>query len=84
MKVLLSSPNKNVVLSHSFLTFLRSFCKLKAQFLTVWENFAPPLGIQPSFFALGQGVGQKIALVAGIHSLKNFPGLARGDVPSWN
>ena len=74
-KGFLSSPNKKVVLSLSFLNFLRIFCKLKEQFLRVWENFAPPPGIRPSFFAR----------VAGIRSLKKiFPVVARGDVPSWN
>ena len=64
---------------------LKDFCKLKEQFLRVWENFAPPPRIRPSFFAPGQGIRQKIARVAGIRSLKNiFPGVARGDISSWN
>ena len=50
--VLLSSPNKKFVLSRSFLNFLTISCKLKVQFL---ENFAPPPGIRPSFFASGAG-----------------------------
>ena len=65
-------------MSRSFLNFLRIFCKLKEQLLRVWENFAPPLGIRPSFFALGQGIRQKFARVARIRSLKKyFPGVAR-------
>ena len=74
-KGFLCSPNKNVVLSHSFLNFLRIFCKLKEQFLRVWENFAPPPGIRPSFFARGQGIRQKsLPRWPGFARSKNFPG----------
>ena len=79
-KGFLSSADKKVVLSRSsFNFFLGFFCKLKKQFLQVWENFAPPSGIQPSFFASGQGIRQKnLPRVAGIRSLKKiFPGVAR-------
>ena len=52
---------------------------LKEQFLRVWENFAPPPGIRPSFFAPGQWIRQKIARVTEIRSLKKiFPEVARG------
>ena len=69
------SPNKKFVLSGSFLNFLRTFCKLKEQSLRVWENFAPPPGIRPSFFVLGQVIRQKTC-PGGRDSLaqKNFPG----------
>ena len=85
-KGFLSSPNKKVVLSRSFLNFLRIFCKLKEQFLRVWENFAPPPGIRPSFFAPGQGIRQKILPGwSGFARSKKFSrGLPGGDVPSWN
>ena len=68
-KGLLNSPNKKFVLSRSFLNFLRIFCKLKEQFLRVWENFVPPSGIRQSFFASGQGIRQK--------KLPGWPGLTR-------
>ena len=42
-----------------FLIF-EDFCKLNTeQFLRVWENFAHPRVIRPSFFAPGQGMRQK-------------------------
>ena len=44
------------------------------QFLRVQENFAPPPGIRPSFFALGQAIRRK----------KFAQELAGGDVSSWN
>ena len=72
---MLNSPNKKFVLSHSFLNFLRLFCKLKEQFLQVWENFAPPPGIRSSFFAPGQGIRQK--------KLPGWPGFARSKKFSW-
>ena len=68
-KGFLNSPNKKFVLSRSFLNFLRIFCRLKEQFLWVWENFAPPPRIRPSFFAPGQGIRQK--------KLPGWPGFAR-------
>ena len=88
IKVLLNSPNKKFVLSRSFLTFFRIFCKLKEQFLRVWENFAPTPGVQPSFFASGQGIRQKkLPGWPGFACLKKFsrglPG-GGGNVPSWN
>ena len=83
---MLSSPNKKFVLSGSFLNFSRTFRKLKEQFLRGWKNSDPLLGIRPSFIATGQGIRAKEnARVAGIRSLKKFsPGVARGDVLSWN
>ena len=74
-KPLMGAVGKKFVLSRSFLNFLRIFCKLKEQFIQVWENFAPPPGIRPSFFAPGQGIRQKNCL-GGRDSLapKNFPG----------
>ena len=66
---MLSSPNKKFVLSRSFLNFLRIFGKLKEQFLRVWENFVPPPGIRPSFFAPGAGDQTK--------KLPGWPGFAR-------
>ena len=76
---MLNSPNKNFLLSRSFLNFLMIFRKLKEQFLRVWENFAPPPRIRPSFLLRGQGIRQKIAWVAGIRSLKKILlGVARG------
>ena len=52
---MLSSPNKKFVLSRSFLNFLRIFCKLKGEFLRIWENFAPPLGNLTIIFCPGAG-----------------------------
>ena len=47
---------------------------LKEQFLRVWENFAPPPGIQPSFYAPGQGIRQKnLPGRPGFARSKNFP-----------
>ena len=43
---------------------LKDFCKLKEQFLRIWEKFSQPPGIRPSFFAPEQGIRQKIARVA--------------------
>ena len=69
-----------VLLSRSLLNFLRTFASL------IWSSFFEfgkilphPRGIRPSFFALGQGIRQKIARVVGISPLKKlFPGVARG------
>ena len=59
-----------VLLSRSLLNFLRTFASFNMeQFLRVWENFAPPPGIRPSFFAPEQGIRQK--------NLPEWPGLAR-------
>ena len=71
-----------LILSRSFLNFLRIFCKLKEQFLRVWENFAPPPGIRPSFFAPGQGIRQKKNCPGGRDSLaqKSFPGGCPGGM----
>ena len=43
------------VLSRSFLNFLRIFCKLKGEFLWVWETFAPPPGNLAIIFCPGAG-----------------------------
>ena len=53
---------------------------LKEQFLRVWENFAPPPGIRPSFFAPGQGIRQKNlpGWPEFVRSKKFSPGLSGG------
>ena len=70
--------NRKFVLSHSFLNFLRSFCKLKEQF-RVWENFSSPREFDHHFLPQGQGIRQK-SYPGGRDSLaqKNFPGGCRG------
>ena len=74
-KGFLSSPNKKVVLSRSFLNFLRIFCKLKEQFLRVWENFAHPREFDHHFLPRGRELDKKFC-PGGRDSLaqKNFPG----------
>ena len=76
-----------VLLSRSLLNFLRTFASFNTeQFLRVWENFAPPPGIRPSIFALGQGIRPKnLPGWQGLARSKKFsPGSPGGDVPSWN
>ena len=50
------------------------------QFLRVWENFAPPPGIRPSFLPREQGIRQKIlpGWPGFAHSKKFFRGLLGG------
>ena len=77
--VLLSSPNKKFVHSRSFLNFFKDFCKLKEQFLRIWENFAPHPGIRPSLLDKKNCPGGRDSLAQ-----KNFPLGCSGDVSSWN
>ena len=65
---------------------LMIFCKLKEQFLLLWEKFYPTPGNSTIIFGSGvRELDKKIAWVAGIRSLKKIsPPVARGDVPSWN
>ena len=74
---MLSSPNKKFVLSRSFLDFLRIFCKLKYQFLPLWEKFCPIPGNSHDhhFLPWGRELNKKNC-PGGRDSLaqKNFPG----------
>ena len=54
---------------YCLVVFLRIFCKLKEQFLRVWENFAPPPGIRPLFLPRSRGIRQK--------KLPGYPRFAR-------
>ena len=76
-----------VLLSRSLLNVLRTFASLiRSSFFEFWKILPHPRGIRPSFFALGQGIGQKkLPGWPGLARSKNFsPGLPGGDVPSWN
>ena len=59
-----------VLLSRSLLNFLRTFASLiQSSFFEFGKILPHPRGIRPSFFAPGQGIGQK--------NLPGWPGLAR-------
>ena len=80
-KGFLSSPNKKVVLSRSFLNFLRIFfASLRSSFFEFGEILPHPREFDHHFLPRRQEIRQKnFALVAGIRSLKKiFPGVARG------
>ena len=59
---------------------LKDFYKLKEEFLRVWENFAPPPGIRPSFLPRAREIRQKnLPRCPGFaRSKKIFPGVAWG------
>ena len=74
------------LLSRSLLNFLRTFASLiPSSFFEFGKILPHPRGIRPSFFAPGQEIRQKNC-PGGRDQLaqKIFPGVARGDVPSWN
>ena len=59
-----------VLLCRSLLNFLRTLASLiRSSFFEVGKILPHPRGIRPSFFASGQGIGQK--------NLPGWPGLAR-------
>ena len=74
-----------VLLSRRLLNFLKTFAGL------IWNSFFEFGKILPHpdnhFLPRGRELDKKIVRVAGISSLKKqkiFPGVAGGDVPSWN
>ena len=90
MKVFLSSPNKKVVLSHSFLNFLRIFlASLRSNFFESGKILPHPREFDHHFLPRGRELDKKICLGGrDLLAQKNFPwgcpGGGGGDVPSWN
>ena len=75
MKVLLSSPNKNVVLSHSFLTFLRSFASLRSSFLQFGKILPHLWEFNHPFLPWGRELDKKLPWWPGFTRSKIFRGL---------
>ena len=86
-KGFLSSPNKKVVLSRSFLNFLRIFfASLRSSFFEFGKILPHPREFDHHFLPRGRELDKKFC-PGGRDSLaqKNFPrGCPGGDVPSWN
>ena len=86
-KGFLSSPNKKVVLSRSFLNFLKDFfASLRSSFFEFGKILPHPREFDHHFLPRGRELDKKFC-PGGRDSLaqKNFPGgCPGGDVPSWN